>query len=513
MDRYWNNKYIRNILRIAGLGFVLFLVFYNLTRFPVTWYDEGSHLHVPKTLIEYGKYADRSSEGFRYYGPTVGVGPTVMLPIAGVFYLFGIGLLQARMVMAIYLLITIFVFFQFSKLLGGERIAWIATLLLITSQGIALLEYGRQVLGEVPGMLFLLLALWIWFKEFEKPSLGRLVLVGVLAGLATVTKNQYLIVIAPTFAAGWFLNLVYYRAVKGRYFIVPAVTAAGMYVLWQVFLVLYLGPSTAAENFQSLRIATSGAALVFSPSLMKRSAGELLSLKVFFGWLIPILVYGISLCIPRRKEGMKWGILMILVGVNLVWYVVASVSWIRYAFPALAISSLFVARFFEDVTGGFIIDWKVFRQAVHGKTVELGIQTFRAVAVFWLLAMIAVPFLQNLFHIVLPPFNAPLLMARFIDENIPQDALVETWEPEMGFLTNHNYHFPPQILLDDAVGFIWRGGPPPSQKYDFTVPVPPDYVLVGQFSSWVQLYPFDVLEKRYTRINEIGAYVLYQLRK
>ena len=52
MDRYWNNKYIRNILRIAGLGFVLFLVFYNLTRFPVTWYDEGSHLHVPKTLIE-----------------------------------------------------------------------------------------------------------------------------------------------------------------------------------------------------------------------------------------------------------------------------------------------------------------------------------------------------------------------------------------------------------------------------------------------------------------------------
>src|SRR5687768_1120232 len=72
----------------------------NLQYAPVTWFDEGSHLHVPKTLVQFGVYADRGSDGFRYFGPTTGVGPTVLLPIAGVFKVAGIGLLQARLVMA-----------------------------------------------------------------------------------------------------------------------------------------------------------------------------------------------------------------------------------------------------------------------------------------------------------------------------------------------------------------------------------------------------------------------------
>src|SRR5215218_11223001 len=73
----------------ALIGFALFVSLYNLTSYPTTWFDEGSHLHVPKTLVNYGVYADRSSEGFRYYGPTIGVGPTVMLPLAAMFRLFG----------------------------------------------------------------------------------------------------------------------------------------------------------------------------------------------------------------------------------------------------------------------------------------------------------------------------------------------------------------------------------------------------------------------------------------
>lgn len=50
------------------------LALVNLPYAPRTWFDEGSHLHVPETLIRYGVYADISSEGFRYFGPTIGVG-------------------------------------------------------------------------------------------------------------------------------------------------------------------------------------------------------------------------------------------------------------------------------------------------------------------------------------------------------------------------------------------------------------------------------------------------------
>ena len=33
----------------------------NLPYAPRTWFDEGSHLHVPETLVRYGKYADISA--------------------------------------------------------------------------------------------------------------------------------------------------------------------------------------------------------------------------------------------------------------------------------------------------------------------------------------------------------------------------------------------------------------------------------------------------------------------
>jgi hypothetical protein len=511
-EMWMERKNTKRILTLAFFVFILFLIFYNLTDFPTPWYDEGSHLHVPKTLIQYGQYADRSSEGFRYYGPTVGVGPTVMLPIAAVFKLFGIGLLQARLVMVLYLLATIVVFFQYAKMMGGRATAWVATGLLVTSQGIAFLEYGRQVLGEVPGMLFILLAFWIWFARLEKPGFWRLALVGLLAGLAMVTKNQYLIVLMPTFVAGWFLNLIYYRSAKWWYFVIPAATAAGVYGIWQGMLVVGLGPSNAAENFANLRIATSGAALVFSPVLMKRSIGELFSLKVYLGWLVPILLYGLSLCLPRNKEGMKWGILMSFIGVNLTWYVVASVSWLRYAFPALVMVCLFAGRFFDDVTDHFNVEWRVFLDAMRGKPVELKTQAFRAMATIWLAVMLLIPLAQNLKNILLPPFNSPKAMASYMDAKIPKDALIETWEPEIGFLTDHNYHYPPQILLDTAVGYIWRGGPPPSQAYNFIDQGFPEYVLVGKFSTWVQLYPVEILQKYYEPIQQIGTYTLYQLK-
>jgi hypothetical protein len=81
----------KTLLVALGILLVYFFAFHNLTRYPAPWFDEGSHLHVPKTLAQYGEYADISSDGFRYYGPTIGVGPTVMLPIAAAFKIFGIG--------------------------------------------------------------------------------------------------------------------------------------------------------------------------------------------------------------------------------------------------------------------------------------------------------------------------------------------------------------------------------------------------------------------------------------
>jgi 4-amino-4-deoxy-L-arabinose transferase-like glycosyltransferase len=122
---------------LAWAIIVVFLATYHLDSYPTTWFDEGSHLHVPKTLVEYGVYADISSEGFRYFGPTIGVGPMVMLPIALAFKLSGIGLLQARLVMALYLLAATGLFFAVTRHLYGVTVAFLASVLLITTPSLA----------------------------------------------------------------------------------------------------------------------------------------------------------------------------------------------------------------------------------------------------------------------------------------------------------------------------------------------------------------------------------------
>jgi len=488
---------------------VLFLALYNLTEYPLTWFDEGSHLHVPKTLVRFGEYADYSSEGFRYYGPTIGVGPTVMLPIAGMFALFGIGLMQARLVIVFYLLAAIVAFYLLATQLGSRRLAWVAVALFVTSRGVSAFEYGRQVLGEVPGLFFILSGLVVWFSAWERASWRRLMVVGALLGLAVVTKTQFFIVLAPTLALGWLANLIYYRTAPQRVFIVPGLLLGLFFGLWQSYVVVFLGPGAVSENLALYRAATASAATVFDFNLMKRSIGELLSLKVYLGWLIPALAYGVFLALPRRREGGQWGLLLILVAVNLIWYIVASVSWIRYAFPALAVSSLFVARFFNDLTDGYKFDVGALRQGVEA----LQKHGVRLALLATLAVMAALPLAQTAAEITFPAFNAPKAMADYLDHNVPPTALVETWEPEMGFLTDHNYHFPPQGALYESVSYIWLEKTPPAENYHFVQENFPEYVLVGVFARWVNMYPADKLAEHYSLVTTIGGYELYTLEK
>ncbi len=498
---------------LAAVLTLLFLAFYHLTGYPLTWYDEGSHLHVPKTLIRFGVYADYSSEGFRYYGPTVGIGPTVFLPIAAVFKVFGIGLLQARIVMALYMLAAAACFYRLARFFGGGVFAFLATALLVVSRGTAFLEYGRQVLGEVPGLFFLLAGLIVWFRAWEKPKTASLAAAGLLIGLSTVTKNQYLLVIAPALMIAWAANLLYYRSVPQRAILITGGVTALCYAAWQAYQVFYLGPATAGENFALLREGAAGAALVFSPALMKRSISELLSLKVFLGFLVPALGYGIFLSLPRSKDGLRWGVVFLLAVSNLVWYVTASISWIRYAFPGLAFASLFVARLFADLTGGFHLDWRGIVQRLRSGQPAAAEQALRVVLLGWLALMLVIPLGQNALNIIRPEFNAPQAMAAYMEQHVSQSALVETWEPEMGFLTDHNYHFPPPGLLYQAVSYIWLGQASPAENYHFVETEQPDYVLVGEFSRWVQLYPADFLRSHYTLETIIGGYELYARQK
>lgn len=504
----WIGRYILPLLFSLV---IVFLAFYNLTNYPLTWYDEGSHLHVPKTLVRFGVYADYSSEGFRYYGPTIGIGPTVLLPIAAVFKLFGIGLLQARFVMAVYLILAVAAYYQLAKIIGGSKIALIALLLLLSTRGVNIVEVGRNVLGEVPALFFLVVGLAIWFSGWENPGPGRLFVVGLLFGLAMVTKYQFLIILIPSLGLGWICNWLYYKTTGHKNFIIPGVIAVMIIALWQGYQIIYLGPSTVGENLRLFRAFTSGAAAVFSPDLIKRSINELLDFKTYGGAIIPVLIFGGLISIPRNKQAQHWGMIFILIAVNLVWYVLASISWLRYAFPALAFLAIFVARFFSDLTDGYKLDSTIIKDTLKGNLSVLSPYALKLGLLIWLVLIIVLPFGLLVKDIFLPPYNSPEAVAQYLDENIPRQKLIETFEPELGFLTDHNYHFPPQHYLLEAVKYIWTGGPPPSENYHFVETERPDYVIIGEFGRWVNMYPQEKLNGIYEKIVEIDKYEIYKL--
>lgn len=504
---------LHKLLAILFVGLVLFLALYNLASYPQIWFDEGSHLHVPKTLIRFGVYADYSSEGYRYFGPSVGIGPTVFLPIAFIFKIFGIGLLQARLVMVVFLLGALYVFYRLGVKLLGPIGAFLALGLVVGSQAISMIEYGRQVLGEVPGLLFLLLAIVLWFGLWEKGNILQLGLVGALFGLAMVTKYQYVIIIVPVLGLSWLANLFYYRTLPQKSFIIPGVVAAFVLAMWMGYQIVYLGPSSAADNLAQFRTFTSGAALVFSPELMQRAMNELVSLKTFAGGFLLFAAVSLFYAIPRSVKGLQWGVLFLIIAINLGWYVVASISWLRYAFPGLVMLSFVAARFFAESLAGIQLGikglWKAFREDSQ----VFGEQAMRYGLFLWCAFMIVVPLGQTTLKVAKPRTNTPQEMANFMESNVALDSLVETWEPEMGFLTDHNYHYPPQILLNSATASIWTGGDPVSDKYDFVQTQSPDYVLIGEFARWVNIYPLDTILSQYEQVTTIGAYELYRLKK
>lgn len=493
---------IKRLLRVAPPAVLASAVLFatvNLTRWPVPWFDEGIHLHVPKALVRFGAYADYSSDGLRHFGPTLAVGPTVMLPVAGVFQLFGVGLLQARLVMVAFLLACLLLFHALGRRLGGRVVGLVSAVLLLSSPGPAFLEYGRQVLGEVPGAVFLAFGLLVWFRAWSNPTPGRLAAGGLLLGLATVTKHVYLLALGPALLAAWILNLAYYRTLPQRVFLVPGAICAGLFAVWQVAVLGWLNPGSLSENFTLLRETSAGAAFVFSPATARASLVDLLGLHGYFGLLVPAVIYTGWRATSRNLHDQKWGVVWLVAMANLVWFVMASNGWLRYAFVGLSMSSLLVARLWRDllrvgIAGG---------RPAHRRGLAV-------VMTLWLLCLVGLPLAGTASKLIFVAPDDAHAVAKWLDDLVPLDTIIETWEPELGVLSDHRYHYPPPSLLIQAVAHTSRGAPSPAAQYAFRDYGSPEFVVVGPFARWVGLYADADLAADYTPARQQGVYTVWK---
>jgi hypothetical protein len=318
-------------------------------------------------------------------------------------------------------------------------------------------------------------------------------------------------------AGAWLLNLVYYRTAPQRTFIIPGIVTGLCFVLWLVGLGLYMGPETVSETLELHRHTAAIAMPGLSFEQIQFNVYDLVSFDAYLGALLPALVYGTILALRRQKEAQKWGTLLMLVVLNLAWFTFASVGWRRYALPGLAFGSLFVARMLHDLTDGFRVGRKALSVAEHGRRatecggVAVGKIALRWTMLIWLALMIVSALGLTVWQIMSPSFNKAFAMASYLDEQIPTEALIETYEAEIGFLTDHNYHFPPGIVRDQATAHAFFGAPPPEPEYDFVQTEKPDYVLVGTLALLLDLYPDEVLLPHYELVTSIDDYQLYAL--
>jgi 4-amino-4-deoxy-L-arabinose transferase-like glycosyltransferase len=485
------------LVTLCVVALVLGLV--NLPYAPQTWFDEGSILHVPKTLVQHGVYADISSEGYRFYGPTVSVGPTVILPIALVFKLFGVGLIQGRILIVVYLLIALVACYALARRISGPLVALLALTLLLASRTFGqagVIEYGRQALGEVPGVAFLLLGTLAWVSALQAGSQWwRITVAGIVFGLALVTKNQFVLIIPPALLLAGVLDWRYYRAGSWGLRIVPLAIACACFGIWMLAQFQFLGPGSFAENMRQTRQAAGGAIFVFDWHAMLRAVKYLLRPDLYGGLLIPAVVYGAWRATRRDAQGLAESLIVLIVGLWLLWYAGASLAWPRYAFPAVAFAAIVIARALVDLFG------RLWRGSSVKRALAVVLGTYTAL-------IIAVPLVRTT-TIVLSPDDSAQRFAAYLDANVPRDAIVETWEPELGLLTDHRYHYPPIALLDTAVRHQWLGGPAP--VYDGLREAPP-YVVVGGFGSYTNIYPQDVLNREYVVQERIRTYVLFRRR-
>src|ERR1044071_281919 len=137
---------------------MLLLLTIRLDSVPPLWWDEGWTLSVARNWVETGRYT-RLLAG-HFVPPGLEAAPTLTGSVYVAFQLFGVGVIQGRVVGVLYTLATLVVMYLLARRLYDRKIA-LAMLLILTFTPayteLIPVYFGRQVLGEMPALCFLLL--------------------------------------------------------------------------------------------------------------------------------------------------------------------------------------------------------------------------------------------------------------------------------------------------------------------------------------------------------------------
>jgi 4-amino-4-deoxy-L-arabinose transferase-like glycosyltransferase len=462
----------------------------NIQSTPPLWWDEGWTLSVARNWVERNHY------GRMLEGELVPSGLEAAFPVTAVvsfsFRLLGVGVYQARAPGVFFILGTLAIVYYLACRFYNRRIA-VTTLLVLLFMSPAHPDLhpvllGRQVLGEMP-MMFYLLAGYAFFLSAQDKCLWAMPLAVFFWGAALITKLQAW----PFWLASLLVPLL--LALSRRHWRLAGLLAVGLVCSLTMSQLLMWLQQLLLE--QAANSATPLPGLYYATALVGAPRARLFALLVTLLLGIPTLAglcYGIrsfvksrdKLLVQDHRDVVRMA-LLVFTSTWFGWYLMLSVGWPRYLFPATLVGSIFLAALLGNLTENFSLLSTIKRVDFTVKHRRLSKQSV-GVLLAMLLVMISVPLtLRMLYQSYVVGADASVLeVIDFLNTQTPSDSVIETYDPELFFLLERPYHYPAdQIHVElNRRTFL---GQDVSIDYD-PLAVDPDYLVVGHHSRMWGLY-------------------------
>jgi 4-amino-4-deoxy-L-arabinose transferase-like glycosyltransferase len=476
---------------------------------PPLWWDEGWTLSVARNWLERDHYGRLLANELAPSG--LQASPIVTASVYLSFRLFGVGVMQARIVGVVFTLLSMVLLYWLVRRIYNRSVA-LGTLFVLVFLPAYIelfpIYVGRQVLGEMPALAFLLGG-YVSILFVSRHQLWTLTLATVCWSIALSTKLQ----VVPFWLCSMLVPIlvsVYQRDWKSllRWAVLlvgSLLGARALPVMWESIL---RSKADIADPISGLYEVTAAVGSI---------PARMFALIVVGLFGVPTIL-GITYAIRnvfKERNVLEWTsseqvrfALLTFSSTWFAWFAVFSVGWIRYVFPATFMGSIFVAAMIYEFTGRHSLAYTVQQALAVFKGRGFTAATAGALVV---IAIILTSFPRTAIGVyktyLLDADVSVREVAAFVNSHTRSGSLIETYDSELFFLLNRPYHYPPDQIHVDLIRRTFLYEDETRINYD-PLAADPDYLVVGPQSKKWRLYD-EVLSSGAFRL--IQSYKRYQI--
>jgi hypothetical protein len=501
----WHRRPIK--IALLGIAVVIALTI-NLESTPPLWRDEGWTLQVARNWVE-GGYYGRLLNGEPHPVGLSAASPLIA-PVAVSMKLLGVGVWQGRIVGVWFTVGALIILYLLARRLYNQHVAWgtlFAAILMTPHLATNPIYMGRQVMAELPMMFYLLAGYLSLIFALDR---AWWIFPGVVFwGIGIAAKAQPLpfwlvsmlipLGLSLLFRRWKFASLVSVGLVGGFYFYKG-------FALFQDYLL---------RNHTLTRPPLQGLfkAVANTRAHSARQMALYMTLLVGLPTLIGLVyaLWQLSKRAIKRKTLHERELVQIsvltLCGSWFVWYSVFSIGWARYFLPIPFVGSVFVAALLSDLTQGFDISFTVSEGASVLKGLNINRKTMGALFAILMVSIFSY-FTLTQWYIAYfrQPSTAVFKVADYLNSRTPPNAVIESYEPELLFLLDRPYHYPPDQMDVDLI----RIGLDEIQSIDYDpMPFDPDYIVVGSFGEYGHIYDSIIQSSLFHLVFQHDPYRVY----